>query len=65
MWIGEDLREAIGEWLERRDEEYPETDHLFPDRNGDPVRRSSIAVTIKRVAMEADLPEPRKISLTP
>lgn len=62
VWIGEDLRDAIGEWLERRAEDYPESLYLFPNNNGGPVDTSYMRRMVKRTAREADVREAEKVS---
>lgn len=62
VWIGEDLRDAIGEWLERRAEDYPESPYLFPNNNGGQVDTSYMRRMVKRTAREADVREAEKVS---
>lgn len=58
LWIGEDLRDLIGKWLQRR----PESPWLFPTRKGTKVQTRYLRALVKRLARKADLPEAEKVS---
>jgi len=53
LWFPEDLRDLLGEWLERR----PETDEgwMFPTRNGTKTNPRSIRRTVKNYAEKAGI----------
>lgn len=58
LWINEDLRSLIGEWLERR----PQSKWLFPTTNGGKLDTRYLRVMVKRYAQKADIPEWEKVS---
>lgn len=62
LGIGRELRSDLEEWMERLEEEYPESPWLFPTRNGKHVRRNHLFRTVKRAAERAELPEAGLIS---
>lgn len=53
LWISEDLRDEIGEWLERR----PESDEgwMFPTRTGKATKTSGIRRAVKKYAKKAGI----------
>lgn len=58
LWINDDLRDLIGEWLERR----PKSKWLFPARNGKRLDTRYLRTMVKRYAEEASLTEWEKVS---
>jgi len=58
LWINADLRDLIGEWMERR----PESEWLFPTRTGRKIDTAHLRRMLKRRAKEAELPEVEDIS---
>jgi len=58
VWIGQDLRDLIGEWLERR----PESEWLFPTRHGTRVNTRYMRAAVKRYAKRAGVQEWEKVS---
>jgi site-specific recombinase XerD len=58
LWISADLRDEVGEWLERR----PTSSWLFPTRDGDPVSTRYVRSMVKRMALKAGLPEADRIT---
>ncbi len=58
LWIRGDLRDLIGAWLERR----PESEWLFPTRDGGKVQTRYLRALVKRLAFKAGVPEARKVS---
>ncbi len=59
LWITDDLRDLIGEWLSRKD---PECSWLFPTRSGRRVATSHLRSKIKRLAKKAGISEWEKVS---
>ena len=58
LWIGDDLRDLIGTWLERR----PESLWLFPTRDGGQVQTRYVRQMVKRVARRAGVSEVERVS---
>ncbi len=58
LWIRDDLRDLIGDWLGRR----PESDWLFPTRDGGKVQTRYLRALVKRLALKAGVAEARKVS---
>jgi len=58
VWINENLRDLIGEWLERR----PESKWLFPTRTGAQLQTAHLRRTVKQKAEKAKIDEPEKVS---
>ena len=58
LWIGDDLRDLVGAWLERR----PESVWLFPTRHGTQVQTRYVRQMVKRVARKAGVKEVEKVS---
>lgn len=58
LWISDDLRDLIGEWLERR----PASEWLFPTREGTQLDTRYLRATVKRYAEKAGIPEWEKVS---
>ena len=58
LWINEDLRDLIGEWLQRK----PDSQWLFPTRTGKQVDTSHLRRMVKRKAREAHIDEWEKVS---
>ena len=58
LWIGDDLRDLIGAWLERR----PESLWLFPTRLGTKVHTRDVRAVVKRMARRAGIAEADRVS---
>ncbi len=58
LWVTDDLRDRVGEWLERR----PDSEWLFPTRTGAQLLRQSYYRTIQRYAEKALIASPDEIS---
>lgn len=60
VWVTEDLRDRIGEWLERR----PETSEgwLFPTRTGERTSPRSIRRSVKTYAERAEIEDWKAVS---
>lgn len=58
LWIGGDLRDLIGEWLERR----PDSEWLFPTRDGGQLDTRYLRAMVKRAARRAEVAEWEKVS---
>ena len=58
LWIGNDLRDEIGEWLDRR----PESEFLFPTSKGTKVDTSQLRRSVKRYAKDAEIGEIERVS---
>ena len=58
VWIPSDLRDLIGEWMERR----TDSQWLFPTRNGDQVPTRYMRSAVKRYARKAGVQEWEKVS---
>ena len=58
LWIRDDLRDLIGEWLGRR----PESTWLFPTREGGQVPTRYMREMVKRVARRAGVAEWERVS---
>ena len=58
LWVPDDLRDLIGEWLGRR----PESTWLFPTREGGPVPTRYMREMVKRVARRAGVAEWERVS---
>ena len=58
LWIRDDLRDLIGDWLGRR----PESEWLFPTRDGGRVQTRYLRALVKRLALKAGVAEARKVS---
>lgn len=58
LWISDDLRDLIGEWLQRR----PKSEWLFPTRNGTQVRTRYLRAMVTRLARKAGIAEAEKVS---
>lgn len=58
LWIEDDLRDLIGEWLERR----PESPWLFPTRNGTKIQTRYLRALVKRLAKRAEIAELKRVS---
>jgi len=57
-WISDELRDLIGESLQRR----PESQWLFPTRNGSQVQTRYLRALVKRPARKAGVAEGEKVS---
>jgi integrase/recombinase XerD len=53
LWMPEDLRDLVGEWLERRPE--ADDDWMFPTRNGTNTNPRSVRRTVKNYAEKAGI----------
>jgi integrase/recombinase XerD len=62
LWMGEALRDELGEWLGRREEVAPGAEHLLPTRKGTKVATSHLRRSVKRYARKAELPEVERVS---
>ncbi len=58
LWVRDDLRDLIGDWLGRR----PESVWLFPTRDGGKVQTQYLRALVKRLALKAGVAEARKVS---
>lgn len=58
LWINDDLRDLIGEWLPRR----PESEYLFPTRHGTRVSTRYLRSMVKRCARKAGVSEAERVS---
>ncbi len=58
LWFRDDLRDLIGAWFERR----PESEWLFPTRDGGRVQTRYLRALVKRLALKARVAEARKVS---
>lgn len=58
LWISDDLRDLVGEWLERR----PDSPWLFPTRKGTQVSTRYVRAMVKRTARKAAVQEAAKVS---
>jgi site-specific recombinase XerD len=58
LWIGDELRDEIGEWLDRR----PASEYLLPTRKGTQVATSHLRRSVKRYAREAGIDEVKRVS---
>lgn len=58
LWVGDGLRDLIGEWLGRR----PESPWLFPTRDGGQVSTRYVRAMVKRMARRADVAEADRVS---
>jgi integrase/recombinase XerD len=58
LWINDDLRDLIGNWLERR----PESKWLFPTREGTRLDTRYLRSMVKRYAEKAGIPEWEQVS---
>ena len=58
LWVGDDLRDLIGTWLERR----PESVSMFPTRDGGQVQTRYVRQMVKRVARRAGVSEVERVS---
>jgi len=58
LWISDNLRDVIGAWLDRR----PESEWLFPTRDGGQIQTRYLRVLVKRLARKADVAEAEKVS---
>lgn len=58
LWISDELRDLIGEWLQRR----PKCAWLFPTRDGGQVQTRYLRALVKRLARKAGVAEGEKVS---
>lgn len=58
LWFSDDLRDEIGEWLERR----PESPYLFPTRDGGQLSTRYLRALVSRLAQRASIAESEKVS---
>lgn len=58
VWITDELRDLIGEWLERR----PDSEWLFPTRTGKQVLTAYMRQMVKNYAEKAEIQEWEKVS---
>jgi site-specific recombinase XerD len=58
LWINVNLRDLIGDWLERR----PESPWLFPTRHGTKVQTRYLRSMVSRYAKKAGIAEVEKVS---
>lgn len=58
LWIGDELRDLIGEWLGRR----AESEWLFPTREGTQLDTRYLRSIVKRYAERAEISEWEKVS---
>lgn len=58
LWVSDDLRDLIGEWLPRR----PESEWLFPTRTGGKVLTRYMRAMVKRTARKARIGEAERVS---
>lgn len=56
------IRDQLREWLDRRDEEAPDTDVVFPTRKGTPISTPYTAQMVKREAKKAGVAEADRVS---
>lgn len=58
LWFSDEIREAVEEWLERR----PESEWLFPTRDGGQLSTRYLRAMVSRIAEEAEIPEADRVS---
>ena len=58
LWIGDNLRDLIGEWIQRR----PESAYLFPSRTGKKLDTSHLRYMVARRAEAASISEAEQVS---
>lgn len=56
------IRDQLREWLDRRDEEAPDTDVVFPTRKGTPMSTSYLRQMVGREARKAGVAEADRVS---
>lgn len=61
LGLGWDLCQDLSEWLARREEEYPDTEWIFPTSNGTKVATSHLRRRVKRAARDAGLREAERV----
>lgn len=59
VWVSEDLRDKISEWME---EKRPESEWLFPTSKGTQVATSQLRRSVKRYAEKAGIQELDRVS---
>lgn len=58
LWISEELRDELGEWLDRR----PESEWLFPTRDGGQLATRYLRALVSRLAKRAEIAEAERVS---
>lgn len=58
LWFSDEVGELLKEWMERR----PESDFLFPTRDGGQLSTRYLRKMVKRLAREADVAEADRVS---
>lgn len=58
LWLSSDLRDQIGQWLERR----PDSEWLFPTRSGTQLSTRYLRQMVKTYAVKAGISELEKVS---
>lgn len=58
LWFSDEVGELLEEWMERR----PESDFLFPTRDGGQISTRYLRKMVKRLAREADVAEAHRVS---
>lgn len=65
VWITDELRDLVAEWLERRAEWLEEREAcpwLFPTRHGTQVKKRYVRAMVKRTARKAEVQEADRVS---
>lgn len=65
LWLNEDLRDAVGQWLERRADwldEPQDCPWLLPTRHGTKVKGGYLRRMVKRTAKDAGVQEAERVS---
>lgn len=58
LWFSDEIREAVEEWLERR----PDSEWLFPTRDGGQLSTRYLRAMVSRIAEEAEISEADRVS---
>lgn len=58
LWFSDEIGEQLEEWMERR----PESNYLFPTRDGNQLSTRYLRKMVKRLAREADVDEADRVS---
>lgn len=58
LWFSDEVAELLEEWLGRR----PESDYVFPTRDGGQMSTRYLRKMVKRLAREADVAEAERVS---
>lgn len=62
LWFSPEVRDDLADWLDRREEEAPDTDVVFPTRKGTPMSTSYLRQMVKREARKAGVAEADRVS---